>query len=103
METRGIVGAPPDLWLTPLLAITSYLGRFPLRPDEPNPKPPFGTPRQVVQLHLQHPDLETVGFLHAAALQAAPVDPYLRGRRGLGRIPARICRADRGKLISTRD
>lgn len=95
--------AAGDHLLSALPRVTRGKGRLLLRPAEPNPKPPFGAPRQVVQLRLQHPDLETVGFLHEAALQAAPVIPYLRGRRGLGRIPARICRADRGKLTSTRD
>lgn len=43
----------------------------------PTPVCHFGAPLQAVPLYLRRPDLEAVGFLHEAALQAAPVDPYL--------------------------
>lgn len=50
------MGAPGDPWLT-LLLVISQLSLY-----EPNPKPPPGAPRQVAQLHLQHPDLEPSAF-----------------------------------------
>lgn len=92
------MGASPDLRLNPALVISPAMaGYLPLCPDEPNTRLPFWCPSPGSSA-VPAASRPRGGWLSSRGRSAGRTSRSLsrRRRRGLGRIPAGICRADRG-------